>query len=265
MHVSNNWSLEDRDGLKLIFSPLLSSIPEVVHAFTTRIGGTSSEPLEHFNLGRHWPTPESKQDALANRERLCKVLGLEAFRLVVPGQVHSVEVHWVTEPRDFPAVDGLATTISNTPLLVHFADCVPIILVDVKHKAISVVHAGWRGTAGSIASRGVSLLKETTGVSSSNIVAAIGPAIGSCCYPTSQEVAEQLVATVSDKKGLIAFHKDNSCPDLKAINARQLSEAGIREIDVSSYCTACHPELFYSHRQSGGKTGRQGAIACFKN
>jgi hypothetical protein len=92
------------------------------------------------------------------------------------------------------------------------------------------------------------------------MVAAVGPGIGSCCYPTSREVAEQLASTVPGGSDLIIWNEQPH-PDLKALNAAQLADSGLARIDVSDLCTACRPDLFYSHRQSGGKTGRQGAIA----
>ena len=95
-----------------------------------------------------------------------------------------------------------------------------------------------------------------------NILAAIGPAIGSCCYETGSEVVDGLKPTVTDHEALVTYKNGSPHPDLKAFNAMQLLESGVKNIDVSSWCTACHPEIFYSHRQSGGQTGRQGALAC---
>ena len=94
-----------------------------------------------------------------------------------------------------------------------------------------------------------------------DMVAAVGPAIGSCCYPTGGDVAEKLSKTISSAEGMFVERDGNVCPDLKAINALQLLESGVGEVDVTELCTACNPQTFYSHRQSGGKTGRQGAIA----
>jgi len=117
-------------------------------------------------------------------------------------------------------------------------------------------------------------------------VAAVGPAIGTCCYPTGEDVVEQLMLTLAtsphDKLAPVEFdegqlsrlvkravaagsHQEQPRPDLKGINAMQLLMAGVPEVDVSSFCTSCRPDIFYSHRQSGGITGRQGAIAMICN
>ncbi len=257
----NAWPLKEIFGLSLLTSPLLSESKALTHAFTTRLGGKSADPLQWFNLGRHWATDESRQDASVNRSKLCSALSLNFNRLIVPGQVHSTRIAWVSEPESAPDIDGVATVTPDTPILLHYADCVPIIIFERELSAVCVLHAGWKGTAGGIATKGVSLLNQVLGSSASNMVAAVGPAIGPCCYPVEAEVADRLAVSVSNAEGLISFEQGKPHPDLKAINAMQLLEAGVAAVDVSSFCTACNPELFYSHRQSAGKTGRQGAIA----
>jgi len=257
--TKNRWPLIEIDGLSLHVSPLLADEPRLKHAFTTRLGGGSAEPLNWFNLGRHIDDPGARQDAMTNREKLCAALNLDFGRMVVPGQVHSARVV-STHAREFAQVDSVATGESGVPILLHFADCVPIILFDPYTPALAVVHAGWRGTAQSIVRAAVEFLQENHGVQPGNILAAIGPAIGSCCYPTGDDAARQLAATVSQGEQLIKW-LEQPRPDLKGLNAMQLLESGVSRIDVTDLCTACQPELFYSHRFSAGKTGRQGAIA----
>ena len=266
----HQWLKIERNGLVLHQSPLLARYSDLLeHAFTTRLGGQSQEPMSNFNLGRHIDDEQVRQDAMKNRQALCLALNADSERLVVPGQVHSATVVACAEPPENGAlknVDAVATNTLNLPVLLHFADCVPVILFDPVEKAIAVIHAGWRGTAAQIAKNGVCELVDKFGVKPANIKAAIGPAISSCCYPTSVEAAGQLSQTVSDASSLIlAQPGDQPRPDLKAINAMQLLESGVGEVDVTDLCTACLPELFYSHRQSGGKTGRQGAIAMLKS
>jgi YfiH family protein len=253
----------------LLQSPLLKSLSWLAHAFTTRLGGESPSPLDSFNLGRHWNTDESKHDALRNRRILCKALDLNADRLAVPGQQHTNNVQLIKEllpeskePSHIPAIDALSTRLQGQPLLLHFADCVPVMLVDTAKKSFSVIHAGWRGTASGIVKKSVELMVKELNSDPSDIFAAVGPAIGACCYRTGSEVEEKLLATVEDGKELIEHREGHIYPDIQAFNAMQLMECGVKHIDVSSWCTACHPELFYSHRQSGGQTGRQGALAC---
>ncbi len=264
----NEWPLSKHGELTLVKSPLLDAIDSLQHAFTTRLGAGSAEPLNWFNLGRHWKTDESCEDALRNRRLLCAELGLDADLMTVPSQQHTANIFTLepeTQPGlSLPALDGVATDRESHPVLLHFADCVPVMIYDPKKKALCVMHAGWRGTAGGIVTNGVKLLQSRYGSDPSDIVAAVGPAIGSCCYETGPEVVEQLSTTVGDGRALIVEKNGKPHPDLKAFNAMQLLEAGVKEIDVSAWCTSCHPEIFYSHRQSGGQTGRQGAIAAIK-
>ena len=265
--AKQDWPLEQIDGLTVTRSPLLASCDSLVHAFTTRIGAHSEPPLNWFNLGRHWTSEESRQDAMNNRAHLCDALGVSADKLTVPGQQHTTNIY-IVDPETASAgqrlseMDGAATDATQLPLLLHFADCVPVILYDRHRRAICVIHAGWKGTAGGIAAGGVRLLMKQWGCRPQDIAAAVGPAIGSCCYPVGDDVAEKLAASVADGSSLIVHAQQKPHPDLKAINALQLLASGVCDIDVSTWCTACHPEIFYSHRQSAGKTGRQGAIAC---
>ncbi len=222
--------------------------------------------MESFNLGRHIDDEKIRADAMINRQRLCQALGFEQQRLAVPEQVHSnnvIAVERVPDRSLLQNVDGVVTNVAGLPILLYFADCVPVILFDPVAVALGVVHAGWRGTASRIVIRAVEKMGEAFGSEPGNIKAAIGPAIGSCCYPTSVDVAQKLSATVSDAKAFIVYDGDEKQPrpDLKAVNAMQLLEAGVGEVDVADLCTACLPSVFYSHRQSGGNTGRQGAIA----
>ncbi|CAN5298297.1 peptidoglycan editing factor PgeF [soil metagenome] len=275
---SNLWNISVHQGLSLIQSPLLAQYSEhLTHAFTTRLGpGAAPAPYDHFNLGRNVPDEAVKVDALANRERLCAVLGANHDHLKVPGQVHSGTVVPILEAEakpDMANVDGVSTNLSEVPLLLHFADCVPVIIYEKKKQLLAIVHAGWRGTAQGIAANAVSLMKEQWGGEASQMVAAVGPAIGTCCYPTGEDVVEQLLLTLSSPldgpatgqmaESLVERFEpgEQPRPDLKAFNAMQLLLAGVLEVDVCSFCTSCRPDLFYSHRQSGGKTGRQGAIA----
>jgi YfiH family protein len=147
-------------------------------------------------------------------------------------------------------------------LMLHFADCVPVIVFDRKKRVAAIFHAGWKGTAARIAGRGVETMCAEFGSNPADMVAAVGPGIGSCCYQTGEDVALALSESIKEPAGLITMNDGKPYPDLKFINAQQLFEAGVAEVEVSNHCTACDPGMFYSHRQSGGTTGRQGALIC---
>ncbi len=278
---SNQWEIKSVSGLPLIQSPLLNRYAgDLVHAFTTRNGGNTKAPYESFNLGRHVQDDALKADALHNRSILCTALEADLRYLKVPGQVHSGNIVTISEKDSAPElakVDGVATRLPDVPLLLHFADCVPVIIYEHKKKLLAIVHAGWRGTAQAIARNAVDLLCREFGGGPSAMVAAVGPAIGTCCYPTGDDVVQQLMLTLSppenvkleidDLDSLVKAGGDSEQPrpDLKAINAMQLLLAGVGEVDVCSFCTSCRPDIFYSHRQSGGITGRQGATAMIRS
>lgn len=261
------WHQNSVQGLNLLSSPLLDQMDSLSHAFTTRLGGQTSAPYDSFNIGRHVKDESLKADALSNRKTLCLALEMEPDNLAVPGQVHSstVKVVEADEPRpEMKAVDGLITSSTNLPLMLSFADCVPVMIYDRAKNVCGIFHAGWRGTAAKICAQGVELMISQYGSFSKDIVGAVGPAIGRCCYPTGPDVYESLRSTIDYPDQLFSNQDGQYCPDLKAINAMQLYEAGVSEVDISDWCTACNPEIFYSHRQSGGITGRQGAIICLK-
>lgn len=259
--------MHEVDGLTVVRSPLLHSLPNLTHAFSTRLGGGTPAPLDSFNLGRHMDGEETRQDAMENRKRLCSAFNLPFDKLAVPGQRHTSNVHFLDDSNfaanqvNLSDIDAVATSSCNQPIMLHFADCVPVILVDDLQELLVVVHAGWRGTAGSITKVAVKTLLAH-GAKLEHIKCAIGPAIGSCCYQTGADVAEAVAATVESSAGLLQLRQGVFYPDLKALNALQALESGVRSVDVTSLCTACHPKMFYSHRQSGGLTGRQGALAC---
>lgn len=261
------WNQNVKGGLKLLSSPLFDEQENLVHAFTTRLGGKTPEPYESFNIGRHVKDDQIKNDAVVNRKTLCAELGADYEKIAIPAQVHSAEVRIVEHGDSRPemkGVDGLLTSSKNLPLLLSFADCVPVMVFDRVKQVIGIFHAGWRGTANKIVKVGCELMISHYGSHSSDLIAAVGPAIGRCCYPTGDDVCEQLRVTVDYPDELFDELNGQKCPDLKAINAMQLYESGVSEVDVSDWCTACNPEIFYSHRQSGGVTGRQGAVISLK-
>lgn len=266
--AKNEWPLSGHGDLTLLFSPLLLEASCLVHAFTTRMGGQTPAPLNWFNLGRHLDCEQSRLDASRNRAKLCQALSLDYELLTVPAQKHTTNIYHLKEnapkAQHLMDYDGVVTASAGHPALLHFADCVPVMIFDTRRKALCVLHAGWRGTAGGIVRKGVDVLKSTFGCRSADMLAAVGPAIGSCCYQTGEDVSLQLSASIANPTGLVEKRNGNHYPDLKAINAMQLVESGVESVDVSAWCTACHPQIFYSHRQSGGHTGRQGAIACIR-
>ncbi len=178
---------------------------------------------------------------------------LQAKRILKPEQTHSDNIEFVDARNEYPNCDALILTNTNDAISLKFADCTPLIFYDKKQKITAISHAGWRGTAQKI---GVKTIKKMNS-NPQDIIALIGPAISICCYEVSEEVRDTLLATVNSQDGLFK----NRNVDLKKINARQLKEFGIDNIDICPFCTSCNNDLFYSYRKENGTPFRHNAIA----
>jgi YfiH family protein len=145
-------------------------------------------------------------------------------------------------------------SLNGRGLAVRTADCVPILLATRDGSLVAAVHAGWRGTAGSIVRRAVDSL-AAAGAGPATLVAAIGPSIGPCCYPVSVEVAAELTAV----SGITV---DPAAADLREVNRSQLLAAGMpaKSIHSAPWCTSCEAGLFHSHRRDGAAAGRQWSL-----
>ena len=257
---------EEKDQVKYLKSSVLDN-NDLIHAFTTRFGGSTPEPLDSFSLGIAGIT-DFKYYIEENKKTICNVLNLDYTKIINPEQKHTDNIRIVTSINDDVSnTDGVITNVQGLILLLLFADCTPIILYAPKERVIGVIHAGWRGTAQKIAYKAINLFEKKFNVPPSSIKAAIGPSIGQCCYPVSEEVALELRKSINHNYGKIFKNEENSDKvgvNLKKLNARQLEEAGVKDIDISGNCTKCESSIFYSYRASGGKTGRHGAIASLK-
>jgi polyphenol oxidase len=215
--------------------------------FSTREGGVSVGPYASLNLGRLTGDDVDRVDE--NRRRLCAEVGAELEPLALNRQVHSALVHRAEAGRRGEPGDGLWTDEPGLPVLAMTADCLPIALVrDDGPPAVAVLHAGWRGLLGGIVTRGV----ETLG---GRVRAAIGPAIGPCCYEVGPEVREPF----RDAYGDDVLHGTHL--DLWASAERALHAAGVEEVHRVDRCTFCEADAFFSHRRTGKPRGVQGVIA----
>lgn len=180
----------------------------------------------------------------------------ESKRIIHPTQTHSDHVEIVDERIDYPDTDGLILTNTEDTVYLKFADCTPLIFYDKENKIGAVSHAGWRGTAAKIGVKTINKMSANFGTKPENIVALIGAAISICCYEVSEEVRDTLLATVENPIGLY----EGRNVDLKGINAQQLREIGVENIDVCPYCTSCNNDLFYSYRKENGTKERHLAV-----
>jgi YfiH family protein len=240
------------------------------HAFTTRLGGVSGGVFSSLNLrARDGENPENVR---ANFEIICRALGVSPECLVFSNQVHGASARVVslddrTVPTGRPTgdADAMATSARGLSLVVFTADCAPILLHDPLVGAIGAVHAGWRSTAGDVAGAAVSLMSRELGCRPSDIRAAIGPCISSCCFETGSDVAEAMFALFpgsAERDATVRRRGDKFLVDLKAANALLLERAGLlrENIAISDECTCCLGDKYWSHRATGGVRGSQAAI-----
>src|SRR5438309_7644436 len=257
--------------------------PWLRHGFSTRPGGVSTVyGGDTLNLG--WTKEDDPALVAENRRRFVgaasgEMSGNTGFALVTVRQVHSAIVQVIRESQgaldgklqtpDGKAVlegDGLITAIPEVMLGVGTADCVPVLVADVSRRVVGAFHAGWRGTVARIVEHGISALRAEYGSSPDDLIAAVGPAIGSCCYAVGEEVRNQLDSQFSYAGDLFRETGESGDParaqlyvDLWQANRRQLLDAGLAgdRITMMAECTACTRDgtgrlRYFSHRGENG-------------
>ncbi|ACF14095.1 protein of unknown function DUF152 [Chloroherpeton thalassium ATCC 35110] len=236
-----------------IFAPFSN----LVAAQSTRHGGVSEPPYETLNLGM--TVGDARDKVLQNRKIFCHRLSISPERLAFSSQVHGETVLFATQPGSYEGFDALVTNRKNIFLMISIADCVPILIYDAQHQAAAAIHAGWRGTAANLVFKTLKMMQSLFGTDPTHCFAFIGVAIDKENYQVGEDVAKHFSAAFkqvdvsADGKFLL---------DLRAANAAQLGDFGIdrSQIEISPYSTYSHHRDFFSHRFSGGKTGRMMAI-----
>lgn len=242
----------------------------MVHGFSTRLGGVSRGDCAGLNLG--YSRGDDPACVTENLRRFTAAIGADSTRLVKTRQVHRDHVQPVTARdicHDFfaPApweCDGLITDEPGLCLTIFTADCVPVLLCDPVCRCIAAVHSGWRGAALSIAPKAVEQMANDYGCRREHILAAIGPCISRCCFETHADVPDALRKALGN--GIAPFLSplpgEKFLVDLKGIVAHGLSLAGLREenIHVTDHCTACRPDLYWSHRLLGERRGSMASM-----
>lgn len=240
-------------------------------AFTERTGGVSAVPYDSLNLAGHVGDDPAAVDT--NRARLFDALGIPslAARLVTAEQVHGEHIARVGEADTgsgalvsagpalrppVPATDALITSVPGVPLMLFFADCVPVVLVAEESGSIAVVHAGWRGALAGLPGKTVRELVSGEGAKADRIAAYVGPCIGGCCY----EVDETLLSRFVSEFGSISAVETRL--DLVAVVCEDLRRAGVSPdmLVRAGECTLDRVDRFFSYR-AGATTGRHGALA----
>jgi YfiH family protein len=250
------------DGTPYYTFETFNNYAEIISAVFTRLGGVSRPPFHELNVGHSVGDEPSAVNT--NHRLINETLGLSDEQVVTGHQVHGNGVARVTSHdggQVIPATDALITHTPGVSLMLRFADCLPIFLYDPERRIIGLAHAGWRGTAARVAQRLAAAMVASVGSDPGNMIAALGPAIGPCCYEIGAEVAESLRVSLGESQGAVRLSGGDSFYfDLWEANRQQLEWAGVREIEISHMCTACHTDEFFSHRAETGRTGRFAAV-----
>jgi polyphenol oxidase len=290
------WRLRRTGGLQILESPAFTHLDWLVHGFSTRAGGTSEFPTNRdshcedkkvLNLGfTDWDTRER---VLENRKKFFASLDAVKTRVAGLRQIHSDMIHVVgtadaPQGEQAPKGDALITREPGVLLVVQTADCIPILLADTKHRAVAAIHSGWRGTAQRIAEKALGWMQMAFGTRPQDVIAALGPGIGGCCYEVGHEVVKEFAAKFPNarewfKGPFDALENGDSDPnwlpwltmrppghappapraqlDLIAANRAILMAAGVSpdKIQSSGFCTSCRSDLFFSYRRER-TTGR---------
>jgi len=261
-HQENNLTYHTADGF--------TAAGGVIHGFATRLGGVSTGDFAQLNLSlTRLDDPACVRE---NYRRFCAVLGTSPDRLVLTKQVHTDTVRVARRedlrPDLFSPIpyeaDGLVTDDPALSLICYYADCIPIFLYDPCRGAIAAVHSGWRGTALGIVERAAEKMITLYGCRPEDMLAAIGPGIGPCCFETHTDVPDAMTAALGDAvlPCIRPLPNGKFSVDLKGVNALRLRRIGLLpgHIETLDICTACRPDLYWSHRRLGDRRGNQGAI-----
>jgi polyphenol oxidase len=260
--------------LKVLRIPQWSNYPSLIHGFSTRGGGVSeiagaAHSTGDLNLG--FTSRDSVEAVSLNRERFLNAVvpnhsdsesrwGLVTLRQMHSGLARRVGRAEVAERASLWG-DGLLTDAPGILLGIQTADCLPVLIADRKRRAVGAFHAGWRGTLKGIVERGVASMVREFESSPRDLVAAIGPGIGQCCFAVGVEVRDLFAARYMYSEELFSGDKGLSL-DLAEANRRQLLDAGLSPdaIVTLNACTSCRTDAFFSYRAERGKTGRLMAV-----
>jgi YfiH family protein len=280
--------------LTILQSLRLQKLPWLIHGFSTRQGGYSRVyGGRSLNLG--FTKTDSKSTVERNRAEFLAQLGAggrHPWPLATLRQIHSDIIHAITKlPDEPPSGDGLLTNTPGLLLAIQTADCLPVIVVDRRQRAIGVFHAGWRGTAKRIVEKGIGEMHRYFSSRPEDLEAAIGPGVHNCCYTVGEEVREKFESQFAYAAALFREVKESdpvrekypmlfltarapghsNLPvkiflDLVEANRRQLLDAGVpkKNIDASPLCTSCNVDLLFSYRAEKGVTGRLMGVAGIK-
>ncbi len=261
------------DGKTPYYQSRLLNEYGIRHAFFTKIGGVSEGVFESLNFAEGvGELKDSEENVIKNYEIAANCFGLSAHDVCRTYQTHTSVIVLADETKrgvgivkpkfDF-GVDGLVTAEKDLLLSVRTADCVPVLLCDKNKTVCAAVHAGWRGTVGGITKNAVKMMNEM-GIHKNDILAAIGPCIGKCCYEVGSEVRDEFLAVDSQYRAFFTPNGEKFMLDLNKANEDILISSGLLPENISrlDLCTKCNENHFFSHRRSGTNRGTMSAFIC---
>ena len=260
---------ETKEGIPFLQADGIRDAGGAAHGFSTRLGGVSQGMWASLNLGvSRGDNPDHVRE---NYRRFFSAIGATGDKLAKTNQVHGGKIRvvtaadWKGDPYDRVdyEADGLMTDTPGVVLLIYSADCIPILLYDPVRRVVAALHAGWRGTAAGIAATAVQRMVDVYDCRPEDILAAVGPGIGPCCFETHEDVPNAMMAAVSSAALPYVKVLENGkfSLDLNGINARLMARTGLSEehIAVSQDCTACMGEKYWRHRRMGPNRGSMAA------
>lgn len=273
IHNTNSCQLNEKNKVPYITFPKLQRYEQdIVHGFSTRLGGVSTKHWSTMNLS--FSRGDDQKAVMENHRLFADAVGYNREKLVFSDQVHLTKIYKVTsqdagkgiiKESDIKGIDGLVTNEPGIPLITFYADCVPLFFYDPVKKVVGMAHSGWRGTVGKIGAEMIRFMEKEYDSQPKDIVCAIAPSICQKCYEVSEDVAVQFLEVFGKDYGdELLYQKENGKYQLNLHYAceQTLLDAGIKKenIDVTNLCTCCNPELFFSHRITGDKRGNLAGV-----
>lgn len=261
------------NGVEYLSFNIWENDKDLIQGFSTRLGGVSNGVYASMNLSFS-REPENKEGVLENYKRMAAALGVDTDSFVLSYQEHSVNIKVVGEAdkgkgvlyeRDYRNIDGLITNERGITLGAFFADCIPLYFYDKKRKVIGLAHSGWRGTCKKMGKVMLEGMKSHFNTEPCDVTACIGPGICQDCYQVSMDVYKEFSKEFSKGDMDMIFKPDGENHyklDLWKANEIIIKDTGVpvENIHISNICTACNPDLLYSHRILGEKRGNMVAF-----
>jgi YfiH family protein len=268
--AENGFYWREKDGVKVLICRALEEAG-FVNGFSTRVGGVSDFPKDSLNLAGY--DEDSEENIAENRRRFLNIFD-GSFTLASCWQIHSAEARVVKNFHDAKdgnyKMDALVSDVPGVLLGVKTADCVPVLMGDVRTKAFAAVHAGWRGTVDSIARNALEKMRENYGTSGKDLICAIGAAACGRNYEVGQDVIDAFAEKFSTGGKLFTPTREgHALIDLQLANKEQLLSLGVlpENVFTAPFCTMERTDLFFSYRVEKklyGKTGRLMAVIGHK-